>query len=62
MCLDTLPTMTKAKAMYEGFGFKEIAPYRFNPIPGTVFMELKLKALPVWVLEKRHDKTQRQSQ
>lgn len=42
MRLDTLPTMTKAQKLYRSFGFYEIAPYRFNPVEGTVFMERKL--------------------
>jgi ribosomal protein S18 acetylase RimI-like enzyme len=42
MLLDTLPSMTAAIAMYERFGFRDVAPYRFNPVPGTRFMELAL--------------------
>ncbi len=31
-----------AKQLYASLGFKEIGPYRNNPIEGVVFMELKL--------------------
>ena len=43
MRLDTVePVMKDAVAMYRKLGFKEIGPYRPNPIAGAVYMELKL--------------------
>jgi ribosomal protein S18 acetylase RimI-like enzyme len=43
MRLDTVePLMRDAVAMYRRLGFKEIAPYRENPIEGAMYMELVL--------------------
>jgi ribosomal protein S18 acetylase RimI-like enzyme len=43
MWLDTVePVMKAAVAMYRGLGFREIAAYRENPMPGTLYMELEL--------------------
>ncbi len=42
MRLDTVPAMEAARALYVSVGFKQIGPYRYNPIEGAVFMELRL--------------------
>ena len=42
MRLDTLPMMNEAQKLYRSLGFIEIPPYRFNPIPGSKFMEAPL--------------------
>ncbi len=41
--LDTVePLMKTAVAMYRQLGFREIPPYRQNPIDGALYMELQL--------------------
>jgi ribosomal protein S18 acetylase RimI-like enzyme len=41
--LDTVePVMKDAVAMYRRMGFREIAPYRTNPIAGALYMEVNL--------------------
>lgn len=42
MRLDTHPWMKEAEALYKSVGFYEIEAYRFNPIEGVKFFELKL--------------------
>jgi len=42
--LDTLPQMHSAQNLYAKLGFRETAPYNDNPIGGTRFLALDLRA------------------
>ena len=40
--LDTLNWMSSARALYEAVGFRSCAPYYANPLPGVVYLSLRL--------------------
>jgi ribosomal protein S18 acetylase RimI-like enzyme len=41
MRLETIPAMQAAIVLYRALGFREIPPYRSNPIPGALCFELE---------------------
>jgi len=41
--LDTVPGMETAQQLYDSLGFARVPPYRFNPVAGAAFMELRLR-------------------
>lgn len=42
MRLDTVKTMVEANSLYHELGFREIGPYRYNPLDGASYKELRL--------------------
>jgi len=44
MKLDTVPQMGAAIELYRALGFTPTEPYRYNPLPGAMFMELVLES------------------
>jgi GNAT superfamily N-acetyltransferase len=42
MCLDTLPAMTEARALYQALGFRPVPPYLDRHVPEALCFELAL--------------------
>jgi ribosomal protein S18 acetylase RimI-like enzyme len=42
MLLDTLASMSSARALYRDLGFVPVAPYYDSPLPGVMYMALEL--------------------
>jgi len=43
MRLDTVVAMKEASALYRALGFQPIEAYCYNPLPGAMYFELKLR-------------------
>jgi ribosomal protein S18 acetylase RimI-like enzyme len=43
LCLDTLPSMASAQALYQSLGFLQIPAYNIAHLPGTRFYSLDLR-------------------
>lgn len=43
MMADTLPSMTRAQALYEGLGFVRVPPYSGAPTPNAIYLSLDLE-------------------
>lgn len=46
LLLDTLDDMEAARELYASLGFREVAPYYYNPIPGAHYLCVDLDAPP----------------
>ena len=57
LVLDTLPSMTEARRLYVSLGFSPMPPYRFNPVPGTSFLEFHVARAAAGM--PRHDESGR---
>jgi putative acetyltransferase len=40
--LDTLDDMEAARELYASLGFEEVAPYYYNPLPGSHYLKATL--------------------